>query len=91
MIWSQGFRPMLCEWIGAVCASAFGNRGLADRIRAGGALAGMGGAMVLGLGIGMMQPAPVAALTTAFFDDQGVSVDLTPSYDILLDEVTADD
>ena len=57
----------------------------------GGAALGAGTAMLAGLAIGLLQPAPVAALTTAIFDDAQVSIDLMPLYDTLLDEVSADE
>lgn len=61
----------------------------------GGAMVGMGTAMLAGLAIGLLQPAPVAAwttaMTTAIFDDQAVSIDMMPAYDALLDEGSADE
>lgn len=57
----------------------------------GGALAGMGTAMAAGLALGLFQPAPVSALTTAFFADADVAVDLMPAYRTLIEEVSADE
>lgn len=65
---------------------------LAQRFGGGGALAGLGGAALgVGLMIGLMQPAPVMALTTAFFDTSSGSVELMPAYVSLLNEVSADE
>ncbi|MFT4151751.1 MAG: dihydroorotate dehydrogenase [Paracoccaceae bacterium] len=57
----------------------------------GGVLAGMGSAMVAGLALGLLQPAPVSALTTAIFDDSAVAVDLMPAYSTMIEEAAADE
>lgn len=64
---------------------------LAGLFGGGGAIAGMGTAMMAGLLFGVFQPAPVSALTTALFDGSAVSVELMPDYDTLLLEVASDD
>lgn len=79
-------RPAARKGVGALFAAVFGGG-----LFGGGAMAGMGTAMLAGLAIGLLQPAPVAAWTTAIFDDQAVSIDLMPAYDVLLDEVSADE
>lgn len=66
---------------------------LAGWLFGGGALAGIGGtaALLAGLAVGLFQPAPVMALTTALFDEPAASVELMPGYDTLLNEVSAND
>ena len=53
-----------------------------------GALAGMGGAAVVGLFIGYVQPSGLASLSDAVWGGALESVALMPSVDPLLDEVT---
>lgn len=65
--------------------------GLAGIFGGGGILAGMGTAVVAGVVLGVTQPAPVSALTTAIFEGTPVTVDLMPSYESLLLEGTADE
>ena len=64
---------------------------LAGLFGGGGAIAGIGTAMMAGLLIGVFQPAPVSALTTALFDGSAVSVELMPDYDTLMQEVVSDE
>lgn len=57
----------------------------------GGVLAGWGGAMIAGLTLGLTQPAPVSALTTALFDQSAVSVELLPGYQAVVEEGADDE
>lgn len=86
-------------WLGASVGTLAGallggfSRGgrFAGGLFGGGAMVGMGTAMLAGLAVGLLQPAPVAAWTTAIFDDQAVSIEMMPTYDALLDEGAVDE